>query len=89
MDQEKQNGLILFIVHSKLQLTNLCQDLITQYKTLLSTEEGSFHDDIEKQFIEQAKRIVAKEIARMQLLDPEEVYIFLESFNIKEYFGLK
>ena len=89
MDQEKQNGLILFIVHSKLQLTNLCQDLITQYKTLLSTEERSFHDDIEKQFIEQSKRILAKEISRMQLLDPEEVYIFLESFNIKEYFGLK
>lgn len=88
MDQEKQNGLILFIMHSKMQLQNLCQDLIDQYKDLLIKEDPSMHSDIDKQFLEQSKRILAKEIARMQLLDPEEVFLFLESFDIKQYFGL-
>lgn len=88
MDQEKQNGVILFVMHSKMQLQTLCQDLIDQYKELLLTEEGCFYQDIDKQFIEQSKRILAKEIARMQQLNPEEVYIFLESFDVKQYFGL-
>ena len=88
MDQEKRNGIILFVTHSQFQLKQLCLDLISQYIKCIEKEDVSLHPEIEKQFITECKRILAKEIARMQQLNPEEVYIFLESFDVKQYFGL-
>lgn len=59
--------------------------LITQRQELLKTEEPVFHEEINNQFYDLIAERFSQELAKNFDTDPEEILLFLQTFDIKEW----
>jgi transcription antitermination factor NusG len=89
MDQKEaiENAVISFLVYHKPKLLHTISPLLEQKLELLKTEDSSFHSEIEAQFETLIRREIAEYIAINMQFDPEQVYLIVETLNVKEFLG--
>lgn len=80
-----EEGVIAFLIYQRASLLERLRPGLEQKQELLKTEDPSFHDEIESQFETLARREIAEEIAAQLNFDPEQVFLIVESMNIKEF----
>src|SRR6266567_496934 len=85
IDENSVNAVILFLMHRKEFLCERLAPLLKQREELIHKEDSAFHTEIENQFEVIIRREVAEQIALDMQIDPESVFLVVETMNVKEF----
>lgn len=78
-------SLINFVVMNHDYIKNsLLKGLKVKRKELLASQPGLFIDDIEKQFLDRAKWVLASDITARSNVPVDEVLAFVETINMED-----
>lgn len=78
-------GTIAYLLNNKKLLYERLKPLITQRNELLKIEDVALHSDVEIEFEILARREIADEISTGLQLDPEEIFLVVETMDIKGF----
>ncbi len=85
-EQEKIEGaVLLYITHMPAALAKRLGPLTEQHKRALQKENVLFHEEIKNQFETLVRREVADQIANDMFLEPDKVYIVVESLDVPSF----
>ncbi len=80
-----ESGVILYLTQCHQGLMRRLQPLIDQRKDLKTSEDVSFQNEIDEQFFTLLRKEIAQEIAENMFFDPEQVFLIVESMDVKSF----
>lgn len=85
--EQLENAVAAYIVYDRHLLLNIITPTLYQRNELLKTEDEAFHPEIYAQFETLIRREIAEEIAKAMNLDPEQVFIIVETMDVNAFVG--
>lgn len=85
-DKTINEAILLYILHNFEHLKELIKPMNDAKELLLSSENIYFKDDIRKEFIDNIKKIIVDEITIALAIPAENVYTFLDDFNLAIFY---
>lgn len=85
-DQDKvEAGVVIYITQNHQGLMKRLEPLILQRQELARSEDSSFQGEIDSQLEALLRREIANEIAENMFFDPEQVFLIVESMDVKSF----
>lgn len=82
---EVEAGVIIYLTQNHQGLMRRIQPLIDQRQELARSEDVSFQNEIDSQLEALLRREIANEIAENMFFDPEQVFLIVESMDVKSF----